>query len=58
MRTFVNERGPHPKDCSCGFCQRKGKIHLRGKDKEASENEGDEKKPTAESIVDKMLDEG
>ena len=61
MRTFHSasiSEGDHKNGCTCGFCQHKGDIHKRGKDKDQPEKDGEEKEPTAESIVNKMLDEG
>jgi len=53
----------HKKGCTCGFCQNKGKIHLRGKtakadkaDKAEPAEDKEDAKPTAESIVSRLLD--
>lgn len=46
----LNEKG-HKAGCQCGFCKNKGSF---GKKK--TEEKPDEKKPTAESIVKKLLD--
>lgn len=51
MRKF-NEGG-HKAGCQCGFCKNKGKF---GKKADADASEKDDKKPTAESIVKKLLD--
>jgi hypothetical protein len=49
----INEGG-HKAGCTCGFCKNKGKF---GKKADADDtSKKDEKKPTAESIVRKMLD--
>lgn len=45
--------GKHRDGCTCGFCKNKGKF---GKKADADASEKDEKKPTAESIVKKLLD--
>ena len=47
----LNEKG-HKAGCQCGFCKNKGSF---GK-KKTEEKPDDEKKPTAESIVKKLLD--
>jgi len=53
MKRITNE-GKHPSSCTCGFCRNKGKF---GKKADADDtSKKDEKKPTAESIVRKMLD--
>ena len=44
--------GKHKAGCQCGFCKNKGSF---GK-KKAEDEKPDEKKPTAESIVKKLLD--
>ena len=45
--------GKHKAGCQCGFCKNKGSF---GK-KKAEDEKPDEKKPTAESIVKKLLDD-
>lgn len=49
----LNE-GKHKAGCQCGFCKNKGKFGKKADDADASKK--DEKKPTAESIVRKLLD--
>ena len=53
MRKNITEAG-HKAGCTCGFCKNKGKFGKKADDTDASKK--DEKKPTAESIVSKMLD--
>ncbi len=48
----LNEAG-HKAGCTCGFCKNKGKLGKKAEDDDKS----DEKKPTAESIVKKLLDD-
>jgi hypothetical protein len=55
MKTIMTERGGHKAGCQCGFCKNKGSF---GKKKDGDANKKDDKEPTAESIVDKLLDEG
>lgn len=50
MKTKIDE-GRHRAGCTCGFCKNKGKFG-----KKAEDEKPDEKKPTAESIVKKLLD--
>jgi len=53
MRSKLTEGG-HRAGCTCGFCKNKGKLGKKADDADASKK--DEKKPTAESIVRKLLD--
>jgi hypothetical protein len=56
MRQPLNEKG-HPASCTCGFCQNMRKLKKGGgKDSEKADDKDDGKKPTAESIVKRMLD--
>jgi len=55
MQTAINERGGHKKGCQCNFCKNLGSFGKKKKDDEAESKET--KEPTAESIVDKLLDE-
>lgn len=50
-KTQLTEGG-HKAGCQCGFCKNKGKFG-----KKADDEKPDDKKPTAESVVRKLLDE-
>lgn len=47
--------GGHKAGCQCGFCKNKGKFGKKSDD-DAKDKKDDGKKPTAESIVHKLLD--
>ena len=56
IRPKLNEGG-HKAGCQCGFCKNKGSFGKKKKEDGEEAKGKDDKEPTAESIVNKMLDQ-
>lgn len=55
-QTKLNEGG-HKAGCQCGFCKNKGSLGKKKDDKSKDEQPKTESRPTATSIVKKLLDD-